>query len=82
MYGWMAEMRVYQAVCVRFYSALVFVVWAYACGACVDADQCLFFVAWGGVGFGALSHRGSVCTLGSVRRALPVSLGCRAGDVS
>lgn len=44
-------MCIYQAVCVRFNPAWVFVVWAYAYGACVDVDQCLFFAAWGSWGF-------------------------------
>lgn len=80
MAGWL------RCAFIRLFVCVFILPWCLLCGHMpmerVWMQISVFFVAWGGVGFGALSHHGSVCTLGSVRRALPVSLGCRAGDVS
>lgn len=71
-------MCVYQAVCVWFYSVLVFVVWAYAYIVCVCmyVDLCIFFLVWGQCRSLGLSNKNFVCVLGYILCVLRMSFVC------
>lgn len=74
-------MYVYQAVCVCFYSVLVFVVWAYAYIVCMYVDLCMFFLVWGQCRSLGLSHKDFVCVLGYILCVLRMSFICSLCDV-
>lgn len=68
------ELCVFIKLCVCFRSALVFVVWAFACRVCVDGDVWMFSLVWGQCRSLGSTPKGFVCASGYIPHALRTGL--------